>query len=239
MRRSWETWWVVVPGVVVLAVVGCSDEPAENGGDRQSQGSDDAGQADDTADDSDDTNSTSQRSEAKMGVTKAAYGKTSDGTEVDLYTLTNDNGLTVKITTYGARIVAVETPDRDGKFANITLFRDSQAEYEKDDPYFGCVAGRYANRIAAGKFTLDGNEYTLATNNEANHLHGGDKGFDKYVWDAVPIDEEGLLGVALSLVSPDGDEGYPGKLSVSVTYSLNNDDELTIAYNAETDQPRC
>ncbi len=180
--------------------------------------------------------------EAKLSVTKEPYGKLDDGTEVDLYTLTNDNGLRIKVITYGALITSVETPDRDGKFANITLFRDSLADYVEDNPYFGCAVGRYANRIAKGKFTLDGVEYTLATNNnDVNHLHGGDKGFDKLVWDAQVIEpeneNENVVAVMFSLVSPDGDEGYPGELSVTVTYALDNDDQLTMNYTATTDKP--
>ena len=119
----------------------------------------------------------------------------------------------VKIITYGATITDVEVPDRQGKIDNITLNRDSLAEYlKKDTPYFGATAGRYANRIAKGKFTLDGKEYTLATNNGPNHLHGGLKGFDKVVWKAEPVEGNEAVGVVFTYVSPDGEEGYPGKL---------------------------
>jgi len=180
---------------------------------------------------------TASGSETKMGITKRPFGKTEDGTEVDQYVLTNGKGLTVKVITYGAMITAVEVPDRDGKVENVTLFRDSLEDYVAGHPYFGCAVGRYANRIAKGKFTLDGTEYTLATNNGPNHLHGGEKGFDKHVWKAKPIEEEGSVGVKFRLVSPDGDEGYPGTLTATVTYTVTADDELTMSYTAKTDKP--
>lgn len=172
---------------------------------------------------------------AKMGVTVADIGKTADGQEVQEYTLTNDNGVEVNIMTYGAIITSVKTPDRDGKMDNIVLFKPTVADYEAGHPYFGAVVGRYGNRIAKGKFTLDGKEYTLATNNDVNHLHGGDAGFDKKVWTAEPIEGEGVVGVKMSLVSPDGDEGYPGELTVACEYTLNNDNQLKMDYTATTD----
>ncbi|MGA2619728.1 MAG: galactose-1-epimerase [Thermoguttaceae bacterium] len=181
--------------------------------------------------------------EKKMSVSSQPYGKLPDGTEVDQYTLTNTGGLRVKIITYGAIITAVEVPDRDGKLANVTLYRDSLAGYTevKDGkpttPFFGAIAGRYANRIAKGRFTLDGKQYKLATNNGPNALHGGLKGFDKVVWKAEPLQTPGAVGVALSYVSPDGEEGYPGTLTVKLTYSLTDKDELKMEYRATTDQP--
>ncbi len=176
-------------------------------------------------------------SETKMSIDKQPYGKLEDGTQVDQYTLSDGKCLSVKIITYGAMITAVEMPDREGKVENITLCRDSLADYVEGHPYFGCAVGRYANRIAKGKFTLDGVQYTLATNNDANHLHGGDKGFDKLVWDAQPIEDHGKVAVRFSLVSPDGDEGYPGELKASVTYTLTDDCELVMDYTATTDKP--
>ena len=172
-----------------------------------------------------------------MSVEQESFGKIEDGTEVHQYTLTNAKGVKITIITYGAMITSVEVPDRDGKVANITLFRDSLEDYVAGHPFFGCVAGRYANRIAKGKFTLDGTEYTLATNNGPNHLHGGDKGFDKYVWKAEPIEGDGFVGVSMTHVSPDGDEGYPGELAAAVTYTLNDDNELNMAYTATTAKP--
>ncbi|NQU22614.1 MAG: galactose mutarotase [Candidatus Nealsonbacteria bacterium] len=183
------------------------------------------------------TISSAAGSDAKMNIEKTSFGKTKDGTEVDRYTLTNDNGLKVGLITFGAMMTSVEVPDRDGKFANVTLFRDTLDDYIEGHPYFGCVAGRYANRIAKGKFTLDGKEYSLTINNDANHLHGGEVGFDKHVWKAKPIEADGSVGVRFSLTSPDGDQGYPGTLEASVTYSLNNDNELKMDYKATTDKP--
>ena len=182
--------------------------------------------------------------EKKMSVSKQPYGKLSDGAEVDQYTLVNSNGLKVKVIDFGAIITSVETPDRNGKFANITLYRDDLAGYTERDkdgkpttPFFGALAGRYANRIAKARFTLDGKEYKLAANNGPNHLHGGLKGFDKAVWKGEPLRGDGLVGVALSHVSPDGDEGYPGTLAVKVEYSLTDKDELKMEYTATTDKP--
>jgi len=211
MKSSAKLFFAVVFGVLVLAEVGCTEQPA--------------------------TDPVAPKSEMKMDVQKQTFGKTEDGTEVDQYTLTNDQGLKVTIITYGAMITSVETPDRDGKFAKITLFRDSLADYLQGHPYFGCAVGRYANRIAKGKFTLDGVEYTLATNDKENHLHGGVKGFDKHVWKAQSFTGEGQVGVTFSLVSPDGDEGYPGEMSATVTYTLTNDDTLKMDYTATTDKP--
>lgn len=179
----------------------------------------------------------SKPSEAKMSVHKELLGKTSDGVDVDLYTLTNSKGLRVKIMTYGATIISVETPDRNGKAENVTLSLDKLDEYLKGHPFFGSTVGRFANRIAKGKFTLDGKQYTLAGNDHGNHLHGGTKGFDKYVWDAKPVETADAVGVVFTHESPDGDEGYPGKLNAKVTYSLTNDNELKMEYEATTDKP--
>ncbi|NLF09186.1 MAG: galactose mutarotase [Pirellulaceae bacterium] len=176
-------------------------------------------------------------SEGKMNIKQETFGKTPDGETVDLYTLTNTNGLRIKIMTYGATIVAVETPDREGRMANITLALDSLDDYLKEHPYLGSTVGRYANRIAKGKFSIEGREYTLAANDGSNHLHGGTKGFDKAVWKAEPVEGDDFVGVRFTHESPDGDEGYPGKLSAAVTYSLTKDNELRMEYEAETDAP--
>jgi len=172
-----------------------------------------------------------------MSIKKEPFGKTADGVEVDLYTLTNVNGLKVKVMTYGATITSVEVPDRDGKPANVTLCCDTLEDYLAGHPYFGSTIGRYGNRIAKGKFTLDDVEYTLATNNGPNHLHGGEKGFGKVVWTAEPVETDNSVGVKFSYTSPDGDDGYPGTLQAAVTYSLNNDNELKMDYTATTDKP--
>ncbi len=171
----------------------------------------------------------------KTGVTKTDWGK-ADGQPVDLYTLVNRNGLVAKITTYGAMLTELHVPDRNGKLADVVLGFDSLEGYLKGHPFFGCTTGRYANRIAKGQFTLDGQTYKLATNNGPNHLHGGLKGFDKKIWQAK--EQLSPLGpsVTFTYTSPDGEEGYPGKLSVVVMYTFTNDNELRIDYQASTDK---
>jgi len=175
------------------------------------------------------------KEKVRMGISKKAFGKTEDG-RVDLYTLVNDNGMKAEIMTYGGIIRSLEVPDRDGKLGDIVLGYDTLDEYVKDSPYFGALIGRYGNRIAKGKFTLKGVEYTLATNNNENHLHGGIKGFDKVIWDAEPIQKENLVALKLKYLSKDGEEGYPGNLSCTVIYTLTNSNELKISYEAETDK---
>jgi aldose 1-epimerase len=172
-----------------------------------------------------------------MNITKESFGQTLAGTPVDLYTLTNDHGLVVKITNYGGAIVALITPDRHGRPGDITLGFDNLAGYLEAQPYFGCIVGRYANRIARAKFTLNGIEYTLAQNNGPNSLHGGLKGFDKVVWEAEAFEHEAGVGLTLKYLSQDGEEGYPGNLSVTVVYILTNANELKIDYSATTDRP--
>lgn len=169
-------------------------------------------------------------------VTKADFGTTQDGKKVDLYTLTNANGLVAKITNYGGTVTELWVPDRDGKLDDILLGFDNIKDYEEKSPYFGAVVGRYGNRIGKGKFTLDGKEYTLAVNNDENHLHGGLKGFDKVVWDAAPFQTAKAVGLKLHYLSKDMEEGYPGNLDVTVTYTLTNKNELTINYAATTDK---
>ena len=170
-------------------------------------------------------------------VTKADFGKTKDGKEVYLYTLTNANGLIAKITNYGGTVVELWVPDRDGNLGDIVLGFDNIKDYENDSPYFGSLIGRYGNRIGNAQFTLDGTTYKLAKNDGENHLHGGEKGFDKVVWDAAPIQSKKGVGLKLHYLSKDGEEGYPGDLDVTVTYMLTNDNELTIDYEATTDKP--
>jgi aldose 1-epimerase len=157
-----------------------------------------------------------------------------EGKEVKLFTLTNKNGVEVKITTYGGAITSWLAPDKDGKLGNIVLGFDSLAPYLRGTPYFGALIGRYGNRIANAKFTLDSVEYKLAANNGKNNLHGGVKGFDKVVWDGVAVDSSNSL--VLSYLSKDGEEGFPGNLKVTVTYTLTDNNELAIEYNAETDK---
>ncbi len=171
-----------------------------------------------------------------MDVTKEPFGSLPDGTAIELYTLTNAHGLKARLITYGAILVSLGVPDRTGAVGDITLGCDSIEGYLKPPPYFGAIVGRYGNRIAKGKFSIGGIEYTLATNDGANHLHGGVKGFDKVVWAAEPVKEADAVGVRFSYLSPDGEEGYPGNLKAVVTYLLTGADELKIAYEAETDK---
>jgi aldose 1-epimerase len=174
-----------------------------------------------------------------MSVTRESIGKTAAGEEVDLYTLVNAHGLRAKIMTYGATVISVEVPDRRGQIENVTLSLDSLDDYLKGHPCLGSTIGRYANRIAKGKFSIGGKQYTLATNNGPNHLHGGIRGFDKVVWQAAPVEtpkKDNSVGVAFCYESADGEEGYPGKLTATVIYSLTNDDELSMEYSATTDK---
>jgi aldose 1-epimerase len=184
------------------------------------------------------TTATSEQ-QNKMEIKQEPFGKTQDGKETTLYTLTNAQGMQVKITDYGATITSVLTPDKDGNMGDVVLGFDSMEgykspEYTKSGPYFGAIVGRYGNRIAKGKFTIDGQEYTLATNNGENHLHGGNKGFDKVVWEGEPLQEQNA--VRFRYVSPDGEEGYPGTLTSTVTYTLTDDNEIKIDYEATTDK---
>lgn len=172
-----------------------------------------------------------------MSISVEPYGTAPDGQDVSLYTLTNANGMEAKITNFGGIVQSLKTPDRDGDLADIVLGHDALPGYVGKHPYFGAIVGRYGNRIAKGKFSLDGKEYTLAVNDGPNALHGGLKGFDKQVWTAAPIEEAGVAGLKLRYVSPDGEEGYPGALTVTVTYLLTNDNALEIRYEATADAP--
>ena len=175
-----------------------------------------------------------QKASAGMGITKADFGEV-DGKKVFLFTLTNSKGNQVKITNYGGTVTSWTSADKQGKRSDIVLGYDSLSGYLAHPPYFGALIGRYGNRIANGKFTLDGASYTLATNNGKNHLHGGNKGFDKVVWDAV-TENDSTPALVLSYVSKDGEEGYPGTLRGKVRYHYTNDDALEIEYWAETDK---
>ena len=170
--------------------------------------------------------------------TRAAFGKTPDGIEVEAITLTNGHGVSATIITYGATLQSLIAPDRTGAKADIALgFADAGA-YVKNASYFGASVGRFANRIGKGKFTLDGKAYQLALNNNGvAALHGGVKGFDKQVWKVVDVKRGPVASVTFSHVSPDGDEGYPGTLTARATYALNENNDLTVTYGATTDKP--
>ncbi|MBP7054056.1 MAG: galactose mutarotase [Phycisphaerae bacterium] len=171
-----------------------------------------------------------------LDIDVTTFGKMPDGQEVKLYTLSNANGATAKITNYGAIVVSLEMPDSKGQMDDIVLGYDNLAGFLKTTPYFGAIVGRYGNRIGGGKFTLDGTTYTLATNDKTNHLHGGNKGFDKVVWEHKPVWRPDAVGVELTYLSKDGEEGYPGNLKATVTYLLTNRNELRIDYLATTDK---
>ncbi|MGI8476703.1 MAG: aldose epimerase family protein [Thermomicrobiales bacterium] len=170
------------------------------------------------------------------GVRSEPFGK-ADGQSVELYTLTNAGGMDVKIMTYGGIVQSIRVPDASGQAANVVLGFATLAEYVAGNPYFGALIGRYGNRIAKGKFTLEGKEYTLPINNAPNSLHGGMVGFDKRVWQAADASEGDSVGIKLSRVSPDGEQGYPGALTVDVTYLLRSDNALELRYHATTDAP--
>lgn len=172
----------------------------------------------------------------KMELVKEKFGTLTDGTEVDLYTLKNKNGITARITNYGGILTSLLVPDKNGKFEDVVLGFDSLETYLRGHPHFGAIVGRYGNRIARGKFEVDGEEYSLAINNGENHLHGGLVGFDKVLWNAESFRNEDGVGIRLTYLSKDMEEGYPGNLSVIVTYFLSNQDEFKIDYLAETDK---
>ncbi len=169
-------------------------------------------------------------------ITRSSFGTTKGGQDAELFTLTNARGMTVKITSYGGTVTSISVPDRRGQKGDVVLGFRTLAEYEKSSPYFGALIGRFANRIAKGRFTLDGKSYTLATNNGPNHLHGGKVGFDKKVWSARPLMTSRGPALELRLFSPAGEEGYPGNLNVLVTYTLTPDNTLRIVYRAATDK---
>lgn len=165
------------------------------------------------------------------------FGKLPDGTTIKRYTLKNKNGITVKVMEYGAIVTELWIPDKKGDSKDVVCGFDNLEQYLKGHPFFGAIAGRYANRIAKAQFNLDGETYKLAANNGRNHLHGGSKGFDKQHWKSEPFEESGKRGVKFSYLSKDGEEGYPGNLSVTVTYTLTDHNELRIDYTGVTDKP--
>lgn len=173
----------------------------------------------------------------KLADTKDKDGKRVAGPRITEYTLTNRNGLVVKCIEYGAIVTEIHVPDRDGKYADVALGFDKLADYLKGHPYFGSNAGRCANRIAKGLFPLGDEEYKLATNNGENHLHGGKEGFDKKYWRGEPFLAATGPGVKFAYRSPHGEEGYPGNLSVTMSYTLTDDNELIVDYRAPTDRP--
>ena len=174
---------------------------------------------------------------AQPSITRNSFGKTTEGQSVDIYTLRNRRGMEARITNYGGIVVSLTAPDRDGKYADVVLgYNDLDTYLRPPFPYFGAIVGRYGNRIAKGRFTLNGVEYKLAVNNGENHLHGGLKGFDKVVWTARELRTSAGPALALSYLSKDGEEGYPGNLRARVVYTLTNNNELKIDYTESTDK---
>ena len=176
------------------------------------------------------------KQESKSTIVKKPYGTTADDEAVDLYKLKNSSGMQVDIITYGGRIVNLSVPDKNGNFSNVVLNFDSLDQYQESNPFFGALVGRYGNRIANAKFSLNGTEYTLAANNGPNSLHGGTKGFDKVVWKVEDFKEGDDASLKLSYLSKDMEEGFPGSLAVTVTYTLTDDNALKVDYEATTDK---
>ncbi|MBQ6533750.1 MAG: galactose mutarotase, partial [Opitutales bacterium] len=172
-----------------------------------------------------------------QSVKESDFGKTKDGVAVKEFTLKNKKGMCVKVITYGAIIRELWAPDRDGKMADVVLGFDNIEDYETKSPYFGAVVGRYGNRIGGAKFSIDGREYNLPKNNGEACLHGGNVGFDKKVWNAKSSTTDDAAVLTLTVLSPDGDQGFPGNLNATVIYTLNNRNELVVEYKATTDAP--
>ena len=171
------------------------------------------------------------------GVEQRVFGRMPDGTEVKIYTLKNGRGMTAKVTEYGATLTELWVPDRNGTLANVVLGFDSLDQYLNGPPYIGATLGRVANRIANGRFTLEGKEYSLAVNRSPNHLHGGLRGFDKRIWQSHPLTAgDAEVSVEFTYISPDGEEGYPGTLRVKVAYALADDNQLRLRYTAAADK---
>src|SRR2546426_1625126 len=171
----------------------------------------------------------------KPVIKKEAFGNAPDG-PADLYTIVNSHGMEVRVTTYGGIIVLLRVPDKKGMPGDVVLGYDNLDGYLKNSPYFGAIVGRYGNRIANGKFTLDGVDYHLAKNNGPNSLHGGLKGFDKVIWHAEPFTNKEGSGLVLTYTSKEGEEGYPGNLKIKITYTITDQNELQIDYEATTDK---
>ncbi len=174
---------------------------------------------------------------ASLSINRVPFGTTRDGQAVDLYTLSNPGGVSVKVMTYGAILYSVEAPDREGRLVNVTANRETLADYEEKSACFGSLIGRYANRIARAEFTLEGRVVRLPHNAGPHHIHGGIKGFDKRVWNAEPVTGRNFVGLKLTYTSPDGEEGYPGTLHCTVRYELNRRNEWKMDYTARTDKP--
>ena len=240
LMHRFSTFFTLV--FLVIATVSCNNQDANK--DKKDSGDNSGGKTAQNNKNSDENEKPKMPTQNKPATGEAKiverdYGKTADGHEVKEFVCTNKNGLELTMITYGATVTSLKTPDRDGNMANITHSCENLAAYEAHQSYFGCTVGRYCNRIANGKFSIDGTEYTLATNDGNHHLHGGNTGFNRKVWSAEKIEDKstGDVGVKFSLTSKDGDEGYPGTLKSTVVYYLTDNDELVIEYSATTDAP--
>lgn len=182
------------------------------------------------------TKKTETIAEEKLTIAMSKFGKTHDSTVIEKYTLKNTNGLEIDVITYGGRITSLKVPNKDGKLENVVLGFSNIEDYQKDNPFFGALIGRYGNRIAKGKFTLNDKEFTLVTNDGSNHLHGGVNGFDRVVWKATPIEGTEKASLKLTYTSKDGEEGYPGNLNVTVIYTLTKENTVEVSYEATTDK---
>jgi aldose 1-epimerase len=180
--------------------------------------------------------SCNREKKSAQSIQRDSFGTMPDGTAIEQYTLTNANGIEMKVITYGGIITSLKLPDRDGKLDDVVLGYDNLEGYLKQNPYFGAIIGRYGNRIAKGIFTLDSVQYKLAQNNGDNHLHGGNAGYDKVVWSAEPLTITNAVGLKLTYRSKDMEEGYPGNLDIAVNYILGDDNSLTFEYFATTDK---
>jgi aldose 1-epimerase len=209
MNRISHRWAGVVVAVALVVLTGCEEERNEK--------------------------KREEKTDVKS-IVQADFGKTPNGQTAQLFTLVNKKGMRVKLTNYGGIVTSLEVPDRNGKLGDVVLGYENLDGYIKSSPYFGCLVGRYGNRIAKGKFKIAGKEYTLATNNGPNALHGGIKGFDKVLWAANPMETKDGPAVELTYTSKDGEEGYPGSLKVKAVYTLTNDNALQLEYTATTDQ---
>ena len=207
---------------LALLVSGCAPDPADNSPKTSSSSSGSA---------------TGEAKTAELAISEREVATDPDGKPVTLFQLTNSHGMEVEVISWGAVVLAIRVPDRDNHFENVTLGFEKVEGYFEPGPYFGAICGRYSNRIAKGLFSIGDKKYQLATNNDANHLHGGDQGFNRRAWTGKAVKKDGAVGVALKLVSPDGEENYPGTLTVDVTYWLTENSELAIEYKATTDKP--
>jgi len=222
-----KTVVVLLPALILFLFAGCKIQIDDNDSNKDKEAGDSTIVLK--------LNNIPKKSVQNPEIMKEPFGK-AGGKEVFLYTLSNGNNIKVKITNYGCIITSIVMPDTAGKLGDIVLGYDSLSGYVANSPYFGAIVGRYANRIAKGKFTLNGKNYQLAVNNGNNSLHGGVKGFDKVVWDAKETRDSKGARLELSYLSRDGEEGYPGNLKVKVTYSLDDHNELTLLIEAETDK---